>query len=278
MALFVKELHSYSDSVNNGINDETTKLLTELVSDVDKLMQHAEINENATISSDTHENQFISGLNEEIFQIRRCIVCCLCHVSKKSIEEEILNDKKKDRKKNKCIFQEHISLNFEDFELHKQKRIHKEKEAELNASRQRLNGSDTVEAAVIQPKDNDSYKTQNNKADKRTAANSSSSVDSNSNQNIAEATIQETATHAPALSNHVKDVCESDEMFKAIAAEMIGFVTRTKARNHDEEHILNTLNGYLNEFDSKIKLVPFGSSTYGFGGTRTNFNILASAG
>ena len=169
-------------------------------------------------------------------------------------------------------------MNFEDFELHKQKRIHKEKEAELNASRQSLNGSDTVQAAVIQSKDNANDEAQSEQTDKRTAASPISSVNSNSNQNIAETTSQGTVTHTPALSNCVKDICESDEVFKAIAAEMIGFVTRTEARIHDEAHILNTLNGYLNEFDSKIKLVTFGSSTYGLGGTRTNLNILASAG
>lgn len=178
----------------------------------------------------------------------------------------------------KCIFQEQIPLNFEDFELHRQKKIHKEKEAELSASRQSLNGSDTGRAATIQSKDNVNCEAQSDQADKRTAANSISSIESIFNQNTAETTTEETVTHTPALSNCVKDICESDEMFKAIAAEMIGFVTRTNARIHDEAHILNILNGYLNEFDSKMKLVPFGSSTYGFGGTRTNFNILASAG
>lgn len=169
-------------------------------------------------------------------------------------------------------------MNLEDLELHNQKRIHKEKEAELNASRQSVNISDTVQATVIQSEDNANCEAQSDQTDKRTSSSSIGSLNSSPNQNIGETSRQETVTHTPAPLNFVKDVCVSDEVFRTIAAEMIGFVTRTKARIHDEAHILNALNGYLNEFDPKIKLVPFGSSTYGFGSTRTNLNILASAG
>ncbi|XP_055323571.1 uncharacterized protein LOC129578676 isoform X2 [Sitodiplosis mosellana] len=251
LALFVKELNSYTEKVNE-IDDETTKLLIEMISAVDNLGQQASMKDHE--SSSAHENQFISGLNEEIFQIRRYIVCCLCH--------------------------EQIPLTLEDFELHKQKKSHKEKEAELNSSHQIPNGSDTAQAALIQSEDNESCDVPSDQAVKLTTASSVSIMNSNSNRDLAQTNSQETVTGTSTMSNFVKleDVVKTDEMSKAITAEMIDFVSRTKTRIHNEALILKTLIGHFNVFDSKVQVMPFGSSTYGFGGSSTNFNILANAG
>lgn len=77
LSLFVKELRSYTENVNE-IDDETTKLLIETILAVDKLQASSKIHE----TSSANENQFVQDLNEEIFKVRRYIVCCLCHVSK----------------------------------------------------------------------------------------------------------------------------------------------------------------------------------------------------
>lgn len=82
LALFVKELQSYTDNVNET-DDETTKLLMETILAVDKLQATSKNHE----TSLTNENQFVHCLNEEIFKVRRHIICCLCHVSNTSKEK-----------------------------------------------------------------------------------------------------------------------------------------------------------------------------------------------
>lgn len=108
-----------------------------------------------------------------------------------------------------------------------------------------------------------------------------SSIKSDTNQNVIRPIIQETvADNTSVQSNHVKleDVIKTDKAALTIATEMIHFVSRTKARINNESQILKKLAGYLNEFDFKVQLVPFGSATYGFGGLSTNFNLLANTG
>lgn len=108
-----------------------------------------------------------------------------------------------------------------------------------------------------------------------------STVNSDTNQSVVRANIQEmVAGNTSIQSNPAKleNVIKTDEAALAIATEMIHFVSRTKTRIHNESQILNTLAGYLNGFDCKVQLVPFGSATYGFGGSSTNFNVLANTG
>lgn len=76
LALVIKELHFYTENVNE-IDDETTKLLIEMILVVNKLQSSSKIHE----TSYTNENQFIHDLDKEVFNVRRCIVCRLCHVS-----------------------------------------------------------------------------------------------------------------------------------------------------------------------------------------------------
>lgn len=74
--MFVKELHSYAENVNE-MNDETMKLLTETVLGINKLQVDSKFRESSTI----HESSFVNNLNDDVFKCRRFIVCCLCHVS-----------------------------------------------------------------------------------------------------------------------------------------------------------------------------------------------------
>lgn len=76
MALFVKELNSFVNNVNE-IDDETTRLSIETIKAVDKLQA---LSKNRETSSE-NGNQFVNDLDEKIYKIRRYIVCCSCHVS-----------------------------------------------------------------------------------------------------------------------------------------------------------------------------------------------------
>lgn len=74
--LFIKELNSYIENVNE-IDDEAIKLLIEAIVSVNKLQANSKFH--AVSSCD--ESAFVNHLDDDIFECRRFIVCCLCHVS-----------------------------------------------------------------------------------------------------------------------------------------------------------------------------------------------------
>lgn len=68
-----------------------------------------------------------------------------------------------------------------------------------------------------------------------------------------------------------------DSMETRISEEAADLLVRTQDRIKWEEKILRLIDSLLSTFDTNLKLVPFGSSSYGFGGANTNFNILINA-
>lgn len=54
-------------------------------------------------------------------------------------------------------------------------------------------------------------------------------------------------------------------------------ISRTHHRITHENQIIKLLTNYLKKFDYSLRMMPFGSSTYGFGGSNTNFNVLINA-
>lgn len=70
------------------------------------------------------------------------------------------------------------------------------------------------------------------------------------------------------------DLIRTERCFEAISMEMIDFMARSDQRVQHEVNILKLVEGAVNAFDSALKLLPFGSAEYGFGGTNTNYNIL----
>lgn len=82
------------------------------------------------------------------------------------------------------------------------------------------------------------------------------------------------------ISNYVKfeDAIKTDKVSEAILEEMIDFISRTETRVQNEKEILQILAPHLKKLDSKLNIIPFGSSMYGFGGSKTNFNILVKSG
>lgn len=58
----------------------------------------------------------------------------------------------------------------------------------------------------------------------------------------------------------------------------INLTSRMIRRPFDKIEITALLTRYLKIFESNLKMIPFGSATYGFSGSITNFNILVNAG
>lgn len=65
---------------------------------------------------------------------------------------------------------------------------------------------------------------------------------------------------------------------QAIPSIAVDLTSRMIRRPFDEIQITALLMRYLNIFDSNLKVIPFGSATYGFGGSNSNFNVLVNAG
>lgn len=74
--------------------------------------------------------------------------------------------------------------------------------------------------------------------------------------------------------NDLKNLIENENIFKQIANEAKNLECRNNDRVYKEARILEILRHYLENFDRNLNLLTFGSSTYGFGGDKTNFNIL----
>lgn len=78
----------------------------------------------------------------------------------------------------------------------------------------------------------------------------------------------------PAAKKKLEDVIKVDTITKLIKIEMDDILTRSTSRIKNEQGIVKLLSAYV----PTIKLTPFGSVTYGFGGASTDFNILINSG
>lgn len=72
------------------------------------------------------------------------------------------------------------------------------------------------------------------------------------------------------LDNAIKD----GKIFETIAAGISKFSTRSDDRIRNEARILGILKQLFKSFDRTLALHPFGSTTFGFGSTNSNYNIL----
>lgn len=69
------------------------------------------------------------------------------------------------------------------------------------------------------------------------------------------------------------DLVKVDGIFDLIETEAIDLLVRTDTRIAMEKEIIKILTKYIKSFDNKLNVIPFGSTTYGFGGSHTNLNI-----
>lgn len=80
------------------------------------------------------------------------------------------------------------------------------------------------------------------------------------------------------VANCPKYYADCDDLSeKRILNATADLLARTSDRIGWEEIILRTLKSALMGFDSMLEITPFGSSVYGFGGAKTNFNLFINA-
>lgn len=79
-------------------------------------------------------------------------------------------------------------------------------------------------------------------------------------------------------SQKLKNVINIEPVSQAISSKTVDLINRMVGRCFYEIEIVALLTRYLKIFNSTLKVMPFGSATYGFGGSSTNFNILVNAG
>lgn len=70
------------------------------------------------------------------------------------------------------------------------------------------------------------------------------------------------------------DLIRTDQCYRAITIQMVEFLTPTAQRRQFEQTILESMSQCFKAFDPVLKVHPCGSVAYGFGGTKTNYNIL----
>lgn len=82
-----------------------------------------------------------------------------------------------------------------------------------------------------------------------------------------------------AASKELEDMMKIDTITKQnTKIEMDDILTRSTYRIKREQEILRLLTFFMTTYVPTIKFMPFGSTTYGFGETSSEFNILLSSG
>lgn len=74
----------------------------------------------------------------------------------------------------------------------------------------------------------------------------------------------------------IEDIISVDVVNKRNKIEMDEILSRSKARIKYEKEITGILSSFSKSNGTKMKLTPFGSATYGFGGTNTNLNFMTT--
>lgn len=77
----------------------------------------------------------------------------------------------------------------------------------------------------------------------------------------------------PANVIQTKNGINIDQITQAMVPKAIDLIFRTAHRVSQEMLIIADLKQFLREHKFDLKVMPFGSTTYGFGGAGTDFNI-----
>lgn len=100
---------------------------------------------------------------------------------------------------------------------------------------------------------------------------------SSSISDLSRASIISTSSNS-ATTQKLKNVVDIKQVSRTIPSKTVDLINRIVGRCFHEIEIVALLTRYLRTFDSTLKVLPFGSATYGFGGSTANFNILVNAG
>lgn len=76
----------------------------------------------------------------------------------------------------------------------------------------------------------------------------------------------------------LEKLIQIENVFESSQTKMKDFLTQSIDRTKNEKLIFDLLSLHFKCVDKTLRLVSFGSSSYGFGGKKTNFNILIKSG
>lgn len=174
--------------------------------------------------------------------------------------------------------QENIPLCSEDFESHIQKKSHKEREIGLKSTFRSVNSNGNDSALITR---NTSINRRNNLShEQSTPSNTNSPTEalaSGSLNGMSRSISFDSLQLIPekvCVTQKWENVIQAEDIFKAISTKIVEITGRTENRNQNEVKIVSLLTCCLREFDPTSKIIRIGSSTYGFGGADTDFNVI----
>lgn len=172
-------------------------------------------------------------------------------------------------------------MNSEDFGIHVQRQSHKDNVSAVKPSQQqniRSNDCNLEHTMPLKPSNNTIGTNADRGSNQRVVSSNNAHNDSgNSSPGSKESSIVDIPASRVSTMK-LADVIDVNQFTPAIIATAIDLTSRTHQRISHENQILNHLMGQFRKFDSSLRIMPFGSTTYGFGGSNTNFNILIDAG
>lgn len=170
----------------------------------------------------------------------------------------------------------------EDFCTHSSKQGHKEKETEIHLLHNNGLVSHSIQknpcvSTIPENNTNSTNSTNDGQNYILQSDSSDSSVFNNDGLDDKSVTKSVEIPKHQSIAENFTNVIDTEEISRNIVDKAINFMFRSVQRISIEVQILNLLLHHLKGFDSSLQIVPFGSATYGFGGSSTDFNILVIA-
>lgn len=163
-------------------------------------------------------------------------------------------------------------MSSEDFNIHIQKRSHKDKKTELKSTQHNGHDNDLVRTTPMALVND-----VNSVNGDQLTISSYHTVATSSNCDRFRASSISVSSNSGTLQK-LQNVIKIEQVLRAIPTTAAILINRMVDRCFHEIEIVALLMSYLNIFDSTFKVMPFGSATFGFGGSSTNLNILVNAG
>lgn len=154
----------------------------------------------------------------------------------------------------------------DDFEDHLRTPGHQEKEIEF---RSRVNGS--MDSVQLNSRTNQSAASNTNNAPSKGAVDSTNSPKTSAQTQFKNELFRmwKTASMRPTP----EDLLIRTDFFTKIAIEAKKLISRSEERTQFESRIVYLMKSYLQSIDTELAIVPFGSSTFGFGSDDTDLNM-----
>lgn len=181
--------------------------------------------------------------------------------------------------------QETIPLNSEDFKAHIQNEKHKtdtdqqlsDKTSDIDENLDSNESSDDETSSVSSgctSSSDDEFYSQFDSALESKSTRSENGVESR----CSHSTCETDSKHSREPAKQLQDNVNVEEILHATVSGLVDVSTRSEERIQYEEEIMDCIKNHMRGLDCEIELEAFGSSTYGFGDSSTNFNIVVNAG